>query len=135
VGTILHACVLVWGCAGDCRVLAVPAAGAGDMDNYSVSLSAGPSMQVLTTAPSVYSLTARPGRLHGFIMAGRVHTPKLALTRPSTHRAGRGPHDTARATYLFSHSGQCVSSVFAPTEVFWGVGGRFHSSFCDSRIP
>ena len=24
----------------------------GDMDNYSVSLSAGPSMQVLTTAPS-----------------------------------------------------------------------------------
>jgi hypothetical protein len=27
---------------------------AGDMDNYSVSLSAGPSMQVLTTAPSVY---------------------------------------------------------------------------------
>ena len=52
--TILHACVLVWGCAGDGRVLAVPAAGAGDMDNYSVSvsLSAGPSMQVLTTAPS-----------------------------------------------------------------------------------
>jgi hypothetical protein len=37
-GTILHACVLVWGCAGDGRVLAVPAAGAGDMDNYSVSL-------------------------------------------------------------------------------------------------
>jgi hypothetical protein len=27
---------------------------AGDMDNYSVSLSAGPSMQVLTTAPLVY---------------------------------------------------------------------------------
>jgi hypothetical protein len=51
-GTILHACVLVWGCAGDGRVLAVPAPGAGDMDNYSVSLSAGPSMQVLTTAPS-----------------------------------------------------------------------------------
>jgi hypothetical protein len=36
--TILHACVLVWGCAGNGRVLAVPAAGAGDMVNYSVSL-------------------------------------------------------------------------------------------------
>ena len=40
-GTILHACVLVWGCAGDGRVLAVPAAGAGDMDNNSVSLIRG----------------------------------------------------------------------------------------------
>ncbi len=37
---------------GTVEFLAVPAAGAGDMDNYSVSLSAGPSMQVLTTAPS-----------------------------------------------------------------------------------
>ena len=64
-GTILHACVLVWGCAGDGRVLAVPAAGAGDMDNYSVSLSAGPSMQVLTTAPhSVYRYLPGPGRFY-----------------------------------------------------------------------
>jgi hypothetical protein len=37
-GTILHACVLVWGCAGYGRVLAGVPAGAGDMDNYSVSL-------------------------------------------------------------------------------------------------
>ena len=46
--------------------MAVPAA-AGDMDNYSVSLSAGPSMQVLTTAPRSVSLSAGPGRLfyHG----------------------------------------------------------------------
>ncbi len=80
-GTILHACVLVWGCAGNGRVLAVPAAGAGDMDNYSVSLSAGPSMQVLTTAPRCVSLTAGPGRFyHGGLCAHS--TPIL------THQGG-----------------------------------------------
>ena len=67
------------------------------------------------------SLTARPGRFYyGFFMAGCVHTPKLALTMPSTHRAGRRPPAHAQRT---SHTVRtvCVTSVFAPTEVMWGV--------------
>ena len=121
-GTILHACVLVWGCAGDGRVLAVPAAGAGDMDNYSVSLSAGPSMQVLTTAPSQchsVSLTAGPGRFyHGGLCA---HSETSTTEAQHGYRAGRGPHAHAQARNVpglntCSHTPDSVSSVFAPTE-------------------
>ena len=123
------ACVLVWGCAGDGRVLAVPAAGAGDMDNYSVSLSAGPSMQVLTTAPLVYP----DGFYHGGLCAHSETSTTEAQHIQSRGAAGAGRTRTRkRATYLdlipaLTLRTVCLQSSHPlRTEV---MGGCFHSSF------
>jgi hypothetical protein len=64
-----------------------------------------------------------------------ITSETLALTRPSTPRAGRGPPAHAQRT---SHTPDSVSSVFAPTAVMGGVGavkGAVSIQVLDSRIP
>ena len=93
-GTILHACVLVWGCAGDGRVVAVPAAGGqhgplqclaiGRTEHASAHHGA-PSVECIAKSSLDPRTVLNPRRL-----AGRTHSE--TSTNEAQHRTPRATH-------------------------------------------
>ena len=120
-------------CGGDGRVLAVPAAGGRHGQLQCLAIGRTEHASAHHGALSV-SLTARPEDPDGFIMAGCVHTPKLAPheaqhTQSRARAAAPRTRKEAQSTKVFSHA--------APAPPLPGRWGPFPIPFMipGSRIP
>ena len=134
-GTILHACVLVWGCAGDGRVVAVPAAGGRHGPLQCLAIGRTEHASAHHGAPSVECIaksSLNPPDGFKSKAAGGPCTHSETSTNEAQHRTPRAAHAQRTTVTVVA-----PSPTAATEERQKGARSIDHSDVrsADSRIP